>query len=96
MEPRTAQINVPCTGAFSVTVYNGDEWDITLEHKNGTQYLRYSGSVHKDGTFFDALNVFNEIIIPDWMFQCLTDKIEELQIAMERGSIHTPNTVATA
>lgn len=91
----SGMVNVPCTGEFKVTVYKGDEWNIILEHKNGVQYLRYSGSVHKNGTFFDSLDVFNELVIPDWMFQCLKDKVSELQISLERDSIYPTNTVGT-
>ena len=91
-QTRTKSLNVPCTGKFLIAV-DGDEWTVTLSHKNGEVYLRYSESVFEEGGMFNIVDVFDTIILEPWMWECVQDSINELTIACERDSIVTPHTV---
>ena len=92
MSTRTATLNVPCTGKFNIEVESDGFYDVVLAHTDGIIYNRTSGTISPAGTFSSGWTG-DSIIIPKWMWECVTDKINELTIAMERDSIVTPNTV---
>ena len=90
---RQATLNVPCTGEFNIYVRPDGGWSVLLNHKNNTQYIRIDESLHDNGVFMDTFNVFNTYTIPEWMWECVMDKVNELTIAGERDSLVTPNKV---
>ena len=94
-DQRTAQVNVGCIGVFHVTAYAEGGWEMTLNDKNGRTHSLCMPELRDDKVSL-MTGEFTAITVPVFVWDSLMDKVEELHMGLERGSIHTPHTVGTS
>lgn len=87
-------LNVGCTGKFKLLV-NSAGWSIQLDTNEGEHFSHYVYGGLPSGVLANDLNTIH-FHMPDWMWNQMMNTIEQLHIEMERGSIPSPYTVATA
>lgn len=87
--PKTATVNVGCVGVFTLYVYKDGYWEIGLKRSDEEMYITTDtdglerGVMHNplDGTFCE---------VEEWMWDCIMDKVGELNLAWVRNALDTP------
>jgi hypothetical protein len=86
---REAVMNVPCTGEFNITVCEDGFWEVRLEHNDGEIYYRSRGTLVHPGALLDY-STMTTFELPEWMWDAINAKKEELTIMLERNSLDAP------
>lgn len=96
LEKRTATLNVPCTGKFTLAMYSDFTYTVQLDDTMG----QHHELTDPQESVFDMVVLTSNdqfaFDLPTWMWDCLSDKLDELKISFECDSIHIPHTVGTA
>ena len=90
---REATVNIGCIGLVTISVYKDGYWNMILELKrDGKVYLRSEDHALGRGQFINVDDPLNPYVIEleDWIWDCLMDKVGELNLAWLRNALHTP------
>lgn len=86
---KEATLNVGCLGQFAIRVYGDGYWEVRLDHKDGSTYHRTRGTMIQKAQMLNHCDM-QRIQLPEWMWECVEDKIGELTIMLERNALDTP------
>lgn len=86
---RTATLNVPCTGVFTITVCSDGYWEVKLVAKDGNTYYRSRGTMLRSNLVMDHRSM-TSTELPQFMWDTIDAKIDELTIMFNRDSLDAP------
>ena len=89
METREATMRVPCTGEFDILVCADGFWEVCLRSNAGQMYHRSRGTMLRTGLMMDHHNMTSREL-PDWMWEAIHAKINELKLTLECEALNTP------
>jgi hypothetical protein len=83
-------LRVGCLGLITVTVYSDGWWGVDLTTHEGVTYTRTRGTMGREGCVI-CYGTFEALELPEWMWDCINDKIEELKLTLERDGFNVPD-----
>lgn len=98
--PKTATVNIGCVGLVTISVYKEGYWNMVLDAKRDGKIYKCDLACTigdgdyalEDGQFINVDDPLNPYIakIEGWMWDCLMDKVSELNLAWVRNALDTP------
>jgi len=89
LQHKDATLNVGCMGKFFITVCEDGFWEVRFESKDGETYYRSRGSMIPKDVMIDMRSMIT-IKLPEFVWEGINAKTDELMISLERDALDTP------
>ena len=87
---REATLNVGCLGVFTITVVDDGFWEVRLDTSDGNTYYRSRGTMLRPNLMMNH-KLMTSLELPEWMWEPINQKIDELKLAHEHDALYTPD-----
>lgn len=87
----TGTLRIGCMGLITVIVHSDGWWGVDLKTKDGVTYVRTRGTMGIGKNCLLHYGTWDTLELPQWMWDCINDKIEELKLTLEHDGFNVPD-----